>query len=338
MDPTVFLALGRGKPVQTAYARELLGEVSVRPRAGHDGKFFFAQANDPFFLDPEVHAVVLDDPTYRGRRMLYPTIASGFGSFPPDVVVWTLLITNVLALAVGGVLGSLLARRVGAPAWLGLAVPLNIGLIYELEIDGAGVVAYVFCLAGLLALAHGERTWAAGWFSAAALGRETMLLFVLGVCLLLWLIERKFAWRLMLLPTAALALWSAYLWVRLSGISGQGGAPSNFAAPFQGLIEATQAWIASPRDLIMNVTIVVLVAAFTVLALKSRLAIAWGALPFVALVAVLSINVWREPFDFTRVLAPVITAAPFLLLTPRPGTVARTRIGTFEENDGSAPD
>jgi hypothetical protein len=38
-----------------------------------------------------------------------------------------------------------------------------------------------------------------------------------------------------------------------------------------------------------------------------------GALPFVPLVAAISINVWREPFDLARALTPVFTAAPFLL-------------------------
>ena len=44
--------------------------------------------------------------------------------------------------------------------------------------------------------------------------------------------------------------------------------------------------------------------------------IVWGALPFVALAMILSEAVWRQPFDISRAVAPVFTAAPFLLLMP----------------------
>ncbi len=61
MDPTVFVAFGDGdSPIQRAYVMEVLGEVTDRSRFVHDGKFFFAQANDPWYLEPERHAAVLD--------------------------------------------------------------------------------------------------------------------------------------------------------------------------------------------------------------------------------------------------------------------------------------
>jgi hypothetical protein len=332
MDPTVFLALGEDKPIQTSYARGLLGDVSVRPSAGHDGKFFFAQANDPFYLEPEVHAAVLDDPVYRGQRMLYPTIAGGFGLFPPAVVVWGMVVTNVLALAIGSLLAGRLARSLGGSSWLGLSVALNIGLIYELEIDGAGVVAYVCCLASLVALAKDETSLAAVWLAAAALGREVMLAFALGVFLLRWRTERKVDLRLLAVPLVVSAAWSAYLRLRLSGVSGVGGAPANFSPPFRGFLEALQVWAKDPVDLVINLTLVVLVLTFTMLAIHSRLPIVWGALPFVALSIVLSVNVWAEPFDFSRILAPVFTAAPFLLLARSRDTVGAGGIDSTLES------
>lgn len=324
MDPTVFLALGKDKPIQTSYARRLLGDVSIRPGAGHDGKFFFAQANDPWYLEPQQHATVLDEPIYRGRRMLFPMIAGGFGLFPPHIVVWSMLVTNVLALAIGTLLAARLASLWGASAWLGLFVPLNVGLIYELEIDGAGVVAYVCCLGALYAAAR-NRPWAASMlFAAAALSREVMLAFALGVFVLYWMAERKVLWRFIIVPLVVVAVWSVYLRFRLNGITGTGGAPDNFATPFKGLFEAVQSWFRVPTDLVLNIAILVIVLTFAFLAVRSRLPIAWGALPFVALAIVLSINVWREPFDFTRALAPVFTAAAFVLFVPKRGeAVAR---------------
>jgi hypothetical protein len=146
MDPTPFLTLGETTE-QTEYARRLLGDVATRPNLGHDGRFFFVQSNDPLYLNPERHAAFLDRPLYRAQRMLFPLIAGGFGFFPPGVVVWSMLVTNLLAMCVGALLAARLAIRWGASPWLGLAVPLNIGLILDLQIGAGGIVAYA-CGAG----------------------------------------------------------------------------------------------------------------------------------------------------------------------------------------------
>ena len=122
------------------------------------------------------------DPTvvYRSQRMLFPLIAGGLGSFPPGVVVWSMLITNLLAMGIGALVAAELATRWGASAWLGLAVPLNIGLIFELDIGGAGIVAYTFALAALLALVATRVWFASLLFAAAALSREVMVAFAVG--------------------------------------------------------------------------------------------------------------------------------------------------------------
>jgi hypothetical protein len=126
-------------------------------------------------------------------------------------------------------------------------------------------------------------------------------------------------------PLIAMAVWQAYLQLRLAGISGVGGAPRIFSVPFLGMWEAIESWTGDPRRLIMVLVILGIVARFIPLALRGRSPIAWGALPFVALTVVLSVEVWREPFDLSRALAPVLTAAAFIFLVPKRDSVsART--------------
>lgn len=316
MDPTTFLALGDEAPKQTEYARRLLGDVATHPNLGHDGKFFFAQANDPLYLQPERHAAFLDRPLYRAQRMLFPLIAGGFGLFPPGVIVWSMLVTNLLAMCVGAFLAARLAIRWGASSWLGLAVPLNIGLILELGIDGAGVVAYACGVGAVYALVT-DKTWAATLlFAAGALSRESMLVFAVGVFVLQWLEHRGFLWRIVSVPLLALAAWHIYIRLRLAGVSGVGVRFENFAPPFVGMWQALQLWAMPPSTLVVGMAMLVIVVAFTVLAIRSRLPIAWGALPFVGLVTVLSVYTFSDPLDLARVLAPVFTAAAFLLAVP----------------------
>ncbi len=317
MDPTIFIALGEDAPIQTEYAVRLLGEVTTRHDLGHDGKYFFVQANDPWFLEPQQHAVVLDRPAYRGQRMMFPMIAGGFGLFPPGVVVWSMLLTNLLAMGLGAYLAARLALRWGGSPWLGLAVPLNIGLIFELDIGGAGILAYTCCLGAVYALATERTRLASVLFAAAALSREVMVLFAVGVFAVWWLEERRLPWRIVITPLLAVAVWYVYLRFRLMGISGVGGGTPNFAPPFLGIFEAFRSWVGDPLALVVNVVLVSVVIAVVPLALRSRLAIAWGALPFVALTTVLSVEVLREPFNFSRALAPVFTAIAFLVFVPR---------------------
>ncbi|MCD6022578.1 MAG: hypothetical protein K0R20_2288 [Actinomycetia bacterium] len=317
MDPTVFLALGDDSPVQTNYAQRFLDEVRTRRDLGHDGRFFFVQANDPWLLQPDENAAVLDRPVYRSQRMLFPLIAGGLGAFPPGVVVWSMLITNLLAMGIGALVAAQLALRWGASPWLGLAVPLNIGLIFELDIGGAGIVAYTFALAGLLALVATRVWFASLLFAAAALSREVMVGFAVGVFVLWWLEGRRSIWRIVLMPVVGMAVWNVYLRFRLDGVPGVGERTENFTAPFVGLYEAFESWVRNPGELLLNSVLVLVVIAFVPLALRSRSPIAWGALPFAALMVVLSAEVLRESYNFSRAVVPVFTALPFLIMAPR---------------------
>ena len=100
-DATLFTAFGEEALPTRAYAEERLGDVFLRASQGHDGKFFFVQANDPLVLDPETNTSVLDRPLYRSQRMLYPLLAGGGGFLSPETIVWSLIVVNVLAMGAG---------------------------------------------------------------------------------------------------------------------------------------------------------------------------------------------------------------------------------------------
>ena len=330
MDPTIFVSFGDESPAHTAYMHRLLGQVTTRPSLWPDGKFYFVLANDPYLLHPEEHAVLLDRPIYRAQRMLYPLIVGGFGLLPSRAIPWSMVILNVLAMAVGALLAAQLAIRWHAPVWVGLLVPLNIGLLFEFEIGGAGILAYVCCLAALYALDR-DATWlAAFWFAAAALSKEVMVVFPAGVLLLWWLEHRPIPWRIVAIPVAAIAVWDLYIRVRLAGIAHAEGGLGAFSLPFVGMADAFRSWIGHPAHLLVNLAIIAIAILFVPVGLRSRLPIAWGALPFVAVATVLSAAVWRQTFDLTRALTPVFTAIPFIVLTSERGE-ARTSPRAREE-------
>lgn len=316
-SPSVFLALGEDATRQTDYARSLLGEVVTRDLQGHDGKFFFIQATDPLYLEPDAHAGYLDRPRYRAQRMLFPLLAGAGGFAPPGAIPWTMAGLSVLAFGVGSWLTAEIARRRGGSAWLGLAFALNLGIISELFVGGAGVLALAFAVGGALAAMEGRAGWAAMSLAAAALTREAMILFVVGVAVLWW---RRRGWRgavAVALPALMLVgLWWIYLAVRLRDLA---ASPSiqelDLRFPFAGLVDGVHSWTANGVDLAFGLVLVTILVLFTVRALRHPSYLGWGALGFVGLAAVLSSQVWGRYFDISRALAPVLTAYVVLLFT-----------------------
>lgn len=311
-DPTVFTAFGEEAAVTTAYGEAKLGrEVLTRPHQGHDGKFFFVLANDPLLHDPEANAEVIDRPTYRSQRMLYPLIAGGFGLFPASVIVWALPVVNVLALGLGSWAVATIAMRHGAPAWVGLGFVLNIGLLSELFIDGAGILAFALACLGALALEDEQPVAAALAFTGAVLSREVMALFV-GFIALFWLVRRrKIPWAVTIPPALAVLAWAAYIRIRIDAEPTPGYWRELDAIPFSGVVDALVSGLGNLVDYLVIGVFLGLIALVPYRAWKSNVYLTWGAVGFAALSPFLSWYVWQKSFDISRALAPLATV--FLL-------------------------
>jgi hypothetical protein len=311
-DPTHFVAFGREQDSTRDYAEERLGDVSLRAGLGHDGKFFFVQANDPWIVDPETNARVLDRPLYRSQRMFYPVLASGGGVLGPQAIVWGMLIVNLLATAAGTWATAGIASEMGGSPWWGLAFALNVGFISELNIGGAGVVAAAAAFTAVLLTMKGQLPWAIALLTIACLAREAMLIAAAGTALWLWLANRR-RWALgaALVPGLAVLAWAAYLRIRI----GDGLVTpevQEIGWPLVGFVEAFESWSRNPINLAVGVTMLVMFVLFTRRVLLGRQLVGWAFLGFVVLGIVFTEQVWESYFDITRAVAPVITS--FVLL------------------------
>lgn len=313
-NPTVTIKFGEVFTEQNQYAEVMLDDLVLAPMAGHDGKFFFSQAMDPFYLEPDVHAVYLDRPTYRAQRMAYPTLASLGGTLPAEATAWGLIVVNVIAMGVGTAFTSLVALEMGLSRWFGLAFLLNPGMIVDLTIDGAGIVALAAMVAAVYFVLR-ESLWSAAVaLSIAALSRETMLIAAVGLAAFVWYKKRRTPWALSL-PFAAVAGWWVYVHWRL-----QDGVLQDTQAlglPFVGFVRAFQGWVSTPDSTVdLVVGCVLLLASVLVLwrSVKTPTALGWAAAGFALLGVMLSEPVWERWFDSTRALAPVLTA--YILLVP----------------------
>jgi len=322
-NPTAPVKFATLSPEQNAYAEKLLGrEVVVAPRAGHDGKFFFSQAMDPFLLEPDVHAIYLDRPTYRAQRMAYPTLASLGGLLPPSATVWGLIVVNVVAMGVGTLFTALVALRMGLSQWYGLAFLLNPGMIVTLNIDGAGIVALAAMMAAVYYTMKDELVAASVALTVACLARETMLIAAVGLGFYVLYTRRRVAWGFAV-PAIAVAGWWFYVRYRLGGMTGQDILALEL--PFVGFTQAFQRWLETPGsavNLLMGVVLALMSVMVLIRTIKTPTALGSAVAGFALLAIVMSGPVWLNYFDSARALAPVLTA--YLLIVPAQARAGRS--------------
>ena len=124
-----------------------------------------------------------------------------------------LVVVNLLALAVLGVAGGMLARDCGRHALWGLLLAGYLGFFISIGCDLTEPVAAACLVSGILACRRGRPVLAGLLFAYGALTRETVLIMPLAVCLsrLIDMARRRvtpsaadLAWAL---PAAAFCAW-----------------------------------------------------------------------------------------------------------------------------------
>jgi hypothetical protein len=222
---------------------------------GHDGQQFYVVARsvtDLQRIDGNV-----DRPRYRARRILFPLLASAFPAGAPTV--WAMFAISLLSVGMAAVAAGRLARRVGGPVWLGLAVALTPALLIGVRASLGDALAFSLALWGVV-LWRRHLGWAVLLFALAALTRETTLV-VPAACFLLGTRRQRVA---LVIPFAVYGAWSLAVsqlvhdHVSTESASPVADALRQFAPPFQ-------AW----RDLGLTTTTVLLALVLTVASLLS---------------------------------------------------------------------
>lgn len=314
-DATALVGFGTDDTLTREYGEDRLGPVYLRPAAGHDGKYFFIQANDPWVVDPSTNASILDRPVYRSQRMLYPLLAGGFGVFGPATIVWSLLGLNVLGMAFGTLGASRLSRSLGRSVWWGLAFLGNLGLLYALINDEASILALAFAIWAVALLYEGSTIPAIGFLAAAALTREVMIVCAVGTAVWLWTENRRrHATYAVGFPLMALGIWEVYLRIRLGPDELSVGA---FGHPFVGLARALPHWWDDPIVVAAGLVVLALSVVYVRQWWATRSLLSWAFVGFVPIALVLTDKVWTRAFDFTRALAPILTVTVLLVFVER---------------------
>ncbi len=266
--------------------------VPVFPGHGYDGEFYYRLALDPLAWGHWASGITLDN-VYRIDRIGYPALAwllaSGHRSFVPA----TLVLVNVVALAVLGGFGAALARDAGrAPLW-GLVFAGYWGLLWSLSRDLTEVVTAAAIVGGLLALRRDRPLLAALALTLAVLSRESVLVLLGALCLARLLEWAKaiagappprralpnrsgragpsaldLAWAL---PLLAFGAWQGLVYAKVAIVPLTASRGSNVSVPFVGLARGFTHYlylVPSPAALLWFAELALLVT-FGVLAVLS---------------------------------------------------------------------
>lgn len=208
-DPLAFVIVGRKFDLN-----DPAGNV------GYDGQFAYYIARDP--LGAPAH---LDDPPYRYQRLLYPLLARLLALGRPAWVPWTLLGINIVSVSLSAeLLGRMLGRR-GLDPYLAMLLPLWLGQIFALRADLNEPLCYLLVIGALWYDEGRQDILSALALAAGALTKETALLFLPAVVIVMavrkeWMRALRYSF-ITLLPYAALQI-GLYVWLGGWGFVGKG--------------------------------------------------------------------------------------------------------------------
>ena len=324
--PAYFIQLGQQSRA-LELARELLGDDVPTPVAdGHDGESYWLLARDPTLSGGEDLARNFDRPLYRAQRIGYPALAAPWRLGGEQALLWGLVVTNLVAVAVGTyVTGSMVVRR-GGSRLAGYVFAANPLVWLSLLFDFSDAVALAALVAAVWALRGRRPGWAAVFAVVAALAKESSLLGLGALAVLTPGLGRRER-ALAVIPAAAgVGLWRLYVMAQ-PGFGSDPQVQEFVLRPFSGFVDAWQLGWSPMGDWIYAAISMALVpiAALVVWAWwRHRDSIELcAALPYALFVPFLSAQVLDIPINSVRAIGPALTlGAAGVLIARAPAATA----------------
>jgi hypothetical protein len=146
---------------------------------GYDGQFYYYLAKDPFH-----GSVYLDNAPFRMERMLFSVAVwvLSLGGQASLVPFWLLTLNVIGTLAGTAGLAVLLDRR-GLSPWWSLAFGLYLGQFASITHDVPDGLAAALIVFAFLAADRGRWMETTLWLAVAALTRETVVVFTVGMAI-----------------------------------------------------------------------------------------------------------------------------------------------------------
>lgn len=286
---------------------------------GHDGQIFYAVALD---LRGEWVPEILLSAPYRYRRILYPALASGFGTMGGTGLLWGMILLASLPVGLAaGAAGWIVTHpsfghRWRLAGWAPVAVVLNPSTWLSARMLTADNLALALGMLGVVAFLRRRDGLAIAGLAAAALTKEPAIAFAVGLAGYLWFNGNRLrAIRLAIGAGLPMLVWWLYIAAAVGNPLDSGG---NVVAPFVGIVKSLPAWPhQSPRDWFYLTTVFVAVTASVWVLARGRRLWAWLVAPQLLIALMSSHLVWHLGNNAIRAFGPLLTLGVIGLLAGR---------------------
>jgi hypothetical protein len=187
-----FIALAKGS-VELSHVSSVIKVDRNFPYAapGHayDGGMYYLIA-----LDPESARYYVDHPADRYAKILYPMTARLLAAGRPQLIPYTLILVNWLALALGTLAIAAWLKRKRLSPWFALAYGLYFGLFISFARDLVEPTAYAWLALAIYLFDFGGKRrviWASICFALAILTRDKSAIFAVAYAAMLLVAPRE---------------------------------------------------------------------------------------------------------------------------------------------------
>lgn len=297
-DVTRLLQVGVDSPSRPLLENEL-GPMTVVRGLGHDGKYHYLMARQPWFwcADPNTIAVI-EDPAYRYGRPLFSILAGFGGILPPRATMAAMIAIQLLS---GGLYLSALvwiARTYRLPTSFVVIGMLNPGIYSSAVMLTCDLPALALALTGVVCWQSRRNALAILLYGAAVFTKEYYAIVPLGLAMSLAMQRRPIAFVVGVTPLLPVFLWRFALWQVFGAGSGEG----NFSWPGQGFAVAAANWRYDAALGALALFLVALCLIGSVLPVPPL--VRWQCFLWAMLALLASRLVWSAPADLFRVLCP----------------------------------
>lgn len=175
---------------------------------GYDGQFAYFIARDGAGAEP-----FMDGASLRYQRIFYPLLARALALGQADLVPYTLVLINIIALGVGAGALAYLIGWLGGNGWLALGYTLWVGNVFTLRFNLHEILCFAFALIAIIAYVHRRYIPAIFLLLLATMTKEIGFLIAIGLGLHAVFGRIKIRWGLLIMgaPLVTFLLWWGFM-------------------------------------------------------------------------------------------------------------------------------
>ncbi|RMF77789.1 MAG: hypothetical protein D6737_16655 [Chloroflexi bacterium] len=287
-----------------AHIGTIFSEQDANGTKGYDGQFVYYIARDGAAAVP-----LIDGPSLRYQRILYPILGHVVSFGQAAIVPWALIAINVIAHSTTTALITYSLIKLNAPTWGGLIYGFWFGALTAVLFDLNEPLTFALAMGAVIAYQHGRLRITIVLLILATLAKELALLIAAGLALHAFVAGKRH-WAVLIAGGPALMFFSWWGVMRVWF----GTLPTRYPAarfqviPFGGLafednpieLFLLAAWLILP-------TIVLSVVGIRYLYTRRQLPLSLALLiPATGFIMIMPGVVWEDPVAAYRISIPII--------------------------------